>query len=430
MNKKYLKYGWVVIVIAIFVWVLWPQEEEIIEPILPNVRVMEVKTSSNQEEMKFIGFIQPKDTYEATFNTLGTIENIYVSLGQRVKVGTVLASIDDQNARINVDNANQQYDVALSNQKQARALMDAEASNLVSERRMQQQRIDQAKQELETRQSAYKEASTAYDDAVLDYGETSTEAIEAATILTQKEIERDAAQLAYDNATSDDPATIAIAQSRYEASVAAYESATTQAIIAQNNVQAAQNQLQETKLISGIDGKVVVIVQSVGELATPLVPTVVIASNEMVAVFGLSQSSINLINTSMSATVTTSSQTIEGAIIDISFIPDQTSRTYEAKVNLGFVEDLNIGETAQVVVELGETDGVWLDLSLLFNDGEDFVYVVVDDRIVKRVVQRISIQNQLVLVHHLKEGDLVVIEGGQSLKVGTKVNVLRENIND
>jgi multidrug efflux pump subunit AcrA (membrane-fusion protein) len=426
MNKKYLKYSWVIVVVGLFVWILWPAEEEIIEPILPNVRVMEVTTSSNQEDMKFVGFIQPKDVYEATFGTIGTIENIYVSLGQSVKVGTVLASLNDQNARLNVDNANQQYDIALSNQKQARALMQAEAANLENERQLQSQRVEQAKETLDASQIAYEQAQEAYNNAVEEHGETSSEAIEAQATLTQREIERNAAQAVFNNLTSEDPATLSIALSRYEASVAAYQSATTQASIALNNVQVAQNQLEDTRLKSGIDGKVVAIIQSVGELATPLIPTVVIASDELVAVFGLSQSNINLVNKSMPATVTSGTQTLEGTISNISFIPDETSRTYEARVEVGAVADVNIGETVQIMINLGETDGVWLDLSLLLNDGEDYVYVVVDDRIVKRVVKRGSIQNQLVLVYNLNEGDLVVVEGGQSLKVGTKVNVIRE----
>ena len=426
MNKKYLKYSWIVVVVGLFVWILWPTEEEAIEPILPNVRVMEVTTSSNQEAMKFVGFIQPKDVYEATFGTIGTIENIYVTLGQSVKVGTTLASINDQNARLNIDNANQQYDSALSNQNQARALMQAEAANLENEWQLQSQRIEQANQTLNASQKAYQEAEEAYNNAVEEHGETSSEAIEAQVVVTQREIERDAAQAVVDNLTSDEPATLAIALSRYEASVAAYESSTTQVAIALNNVQVAQNQLEDTKLKSGIDGKVVAIVQSVGELATPLVPTVVIASDELVAVFGLSQSNVNLVKTNMQATVTSGSQELEGKISDISFIPDETSRTYEARVELGEVANVNIGETVQIMINLGETDGVWLDLSLLLNDGEDYVFVVVDDRIVKRVVQRGSLQNQLVLVYNLNEGDLIVIEGGQSLKVGTKVNVIRE----
>jgi multidrug efflux pump subunit AcrA (membrane-fusion protein) len=430
MSKKYLKYSWIIVVIGLFVWILWPTEEEAIEPILPNVRVMEVTTSSNQEDMKFVGFIQPEDVYEATFGTVGTIENIYVTLGQSVRVGTVLASINDQNARLNIDNANQQYDSALSNQKQARALMQAEAANLENERQLQSQRIEQAKQTLDASQQAYEQAQEAYNDAVENHGETSSEAIEAQAIVAQREIERDAAQAVLNNLTSEEPATLAIALSRYEASVAAYESTTTQAAIALNNVQIAQNQLEDTKLKSGVDGKVVAIIQSVGELATPLVPTIVIASNELVAVFGLSQSNVNLVKTNMPATVTSGAQELEGSISNISFIPDETSRTYEARVDIGVVADVNIGETVQIMINLGETDGVWLDLSLLLNDGEDYVYVVVDNRIVKRVVQRGSIQNQLVLVYNLNEGDLVVIEGGQSLKVGTKVNVIRETNHD
>ncbi len=424
MIKKYIKYSWIFLVVILVIVMLWPKQEAIIDPIIPNVKVMDVSISLNQEQMKFVGFIQPKETNEATFATIGTIRNIYVNVGQTVSKGTLLANIDDQNARINYENASSTYNVALSNQNQARATMEAEAANLRNEQNQHQKRIDEAQAEVNAKQKEYDTAVEALNQAIKEHGEDSPQAAEARTVSLQKEIELNAAKLTLEDASSQEPASLIIAQSRYEASVSAYEASTIQTSIAQNNMRAAQNQLEETKLYSNISGKVVAVVQSVGELATPLIPTVVIASNEMVAVFGLSQGNVNQVRTGMEAIVSSETRSIDGVVDTISFIPDVTSRTYEATVNLGYGDNLNIGETVQVMIQLGETDGIWIDLSLLKNDGEDYVFVVIGDRIQRRVVKRGGIQNNLVLVYGLEEGDLVVIEGSRSLKVGMKVRVI------
>src|SRR5690554_4263371 len=420
----------ILLIIISFVYlILNPKQEEKIAEVLPNVRVMEIATSSNQEQMKFVGFIQPKQTYQGTFSTVGTINEVAVVNGQIVKKGTLLATIEDENAQTNLNNAQQSYNSALSNQKQAKSLMDAEATNLQSEKDNYQARIDQAQNDIEKLEVQKTEALEELEKAKEEFGETSLEAIEAEAKVNQLTVQIEANKELLNDLNSEQPASISIAQSRYEAAVSAYEASTNQTVIAQNGVKAAQQQIEQTKLLSQIDGTVVAVLQQEGDLATPIMPSVVVASNEKVAVFGLSQSNVNLVVENMVAQVISETDEFEGFVSDVSFLPDETSRTYEAKVDVGFKEDLNIGETVEIIVELQETEGIWIDLNLLKNDGQDYVYVIQANRINKRIVERLSMQKNLGLVKNLQKGDLVVVEGYRNLKVGDEVNVVGE-IND
>lgn len=416
--------GVILALVALLIW--FPRKPQETPIILPNVKVLEIETSLNQEEMKFVGFIQPKDIQQATFGSLGTIEKVYVSEGQYVKKGTLLMSINDDNAQLSLTNANESYKVALSNRDQAKALMDAEDLNYKNEKENYEKDLASQRQRVKALQDEYEVAKAKLEQAKTDHGENSPEAISAQWELNEVTTRLEAARLVLTNLEAEEPASIAIAEARYKAAAAAYETATTQTTIAQNGVKAAQEQVNQTKLVAGIDGDVVAILQKVGDLAIPLMPSVIVASQNKVAVFGLSQSTVNNVKKDMPAKVNTESESLIGSISDISALPDETSRTYEARVDIGFNEDLNIGETVEVVVELQETEGVWIDLNILKNDGQDYVYIVQNHRIFKRVVERIAMRNNLVLIKNVQKGDLIVIEGFNNVKVGDQVNIIED----
>lgn len=427
MKKKLINILIVLVVVAGLVYLLIPKKQPKIEAIIPNVKVMEVNRSSNQEQMKFVGFIQPKETYQGTFATIGTIDQVNVTTGQQVKKGTVLMSINDESARINLINAQESYDGAMSNQKQAKALMEAEAKNVTNEEKLRNEQIEAAKNEVVALDQAIVDKEAEIASLESDPEDQSEAIITATAQLASLQAQKEAAEIVLTNLEGENPASLQIATSRYDAAVAAHDASTAQTKIAYNNVKSAQDMLGETRLVSQINGTVVAVVQNVGDLATPLIPSVVVASYDKVAVFGLSQSNVNLVEVDMEATITAQEKELDGKVSEISLVPDTTSRTYEAKVDVGSQDELNLGETVQIVIDIKETEGIWLNINLLSNNGEDFVYVVAGGRINRRIVEKLGMQNDMVLLKNLQAGDLVVVEGFKSLKIGDKVNILRDD---
>lgn len=430
MNNKrnqWIVLGVVAIIIALVAaMLLFPRKPIETPATIQNVKVLEIETSLNQEEMKFVGFIQPKNIQQATFGTLGTIEKVYVSEGQYVKKGTLLMSVNDENAQLSLNNAKESYKVAQSNQKQAKSLMDAEQLNLKNEEASYQKDLSNQRTKVTQLENDLEVAETKLIEAEAEFGEDSAEARDARRDILDLQIRLETAQQMLTNLESEEPASIAIAEARYEAAVAAYETTTTQTSIASNGVKAAQDQVDQTKLYAAIDGDVVALLQNVGDLALPLMPSVIVASQDKVAVFGLSQSTVNQVAKETSAKVNTEHESIAGTVSDVSILPDETSRTYEARVDIGFQTNLNIGETVEVVVELQEIEGVWIDLNILKNDGQDYVYIVKDSRVCKRVVERVAMRNNLVLIKNVQKGDLIVTEGFKNLKVGDQVNIIED----
>ncbi len=428
--KKYrqaIVMGILALSILFFIVLNNTSKEEEISEILPNVKIMEISTSVNQEQSEFVGFIQPKETYQGTFSISGIITNVFVVSGQHVKRGTVLMSVSDKDAQKHLVNAQQGYNDALINQEQAELLMNGEAMNVQREININQNRIEQTKKDVQLLEKQLQSAIAELENVTAKFGETSSQAIAAEEDVTQLSLQVESTKGALSYQESEELESISIANYRLESAISNYEASTIKAFIALNNVNLAQQQVEQTKLVSQIDGYVTMIFQEEKDLATPLMPSVVVASHEKVAVITLSQSNVNRISVKSVAQIITESVELEGLVSEISYIPDKTSRTYEANVDVGLKEELTIGEEVQVIVELEETVGTWIDISLLKNDGQDYVYVISANKINKRMVERLDLRNNLVLVNNLDKGDLIVVEGYRNLRVGDKVNVVGES---
>ena len=414
------------IITGITIAVLFSVQEEpaIIDEKVTQVNVLRISETANDEFSKYIGVIQPKTLQQATFATIGTIEKVYVKEGQDVKKGALLATIDSQQAQIQVRNAQENLKAADSQRKQAAANMKAEEQDYLNKKETAEEDLEALKQDYLAKQVLADEAYNQYQSDLAEFGEGSEEANASLADYTMKNTEANAARAEYDASVANGtPVEVEIAYSRYQAAKASYDAANSQYTIAQNNLTYANNNLESTRLYASMDGFIVKVVSNSGELATPLAPVVVVSSYQMSAVIGISQTMINTIKTGQKAEITVNQVSYFGEVYEISRIPDSTSRTYQAYISIDDYTQVNIGETAGVSIDLGERKGIWLKLNIIQNDGEDFVYIVVEDRIVKRKVSLTTINNQMVLTTGLSFGDLVVIEGGRLVRPGVKVKI-------
>jgi RND family efflux transporter MFP subunit len=400
------------------------KEPPIIDEKVSQVKVLRIRETVNDEFVKYIGVIQPKAVQQATFSTIGTIDRVYVKESQNVKKGDLLASIDSAQAQIQVRNAQENLKAADSSRRQAAANMKAEEQDYLDKKDKADESLEALKQDYLSKQLIADQAYQQYQSDLAEFGEGSAQANASFIDYTSKNASAIAAKAEYDASVANGtPVEVNIAFSRYQAAKASYDAANSQYTIAQNNLTYANNNLESTRLYSSMDGFVIKVVSSSGELATPLAPVVVISSFQMSAVIGISQTMINTIQTGQNAEITVNQATYFGKVYEIARIPDSTSRTYQAYVSIDDYTQVNIGETAGVSIDLGKRSGIWLMLNTIQNDGEDYVYIVVDQRIVKRKINLSTINNQMVLTTGLIPGDLVVIEGGRLVRPGVKVKI-------
>jgi hypothetical protein len=60
----------------------------------------------------------------------------------------------------------------------------------------------------------------------------------------------------------------------------------------------------------------------------------------------------------------------------------------------------------------------------VLNDGEDFVYVVENERVLRKNIKIISIFENKILTEGLSVNDEIIIKGLDSIRVGYKVTVV------
>lgn len=402
-------------------------ETEVVEAKKLSVKVMVINTRTNQETMNFIGIIQPKDLNQATFTSVGTIQEIYVKEGDVVKKDQALAKIDSEQAEISLDNANESLRLAKAQQSEAEAdlrVAEAEYDAVIKDREAQDVVIEEKRVLAETKRAEADQAQIDYDQAVSDYGEDSAEAADALEILTSANAEAVQAETDYRlERDVEFSSEIEIAQARKDGANANLEAAKAQVTISQNNVDAANENIDANILRSSINGTVVKLVSKVGDIGSPLAPTVIVASHEMVVHIGVSQGSVNDIKANQKTFITIDEDEYDGSVLDVAKLPDANSRTYLTRIQFKNSSQLNIGETASVAIDVGLREGVWLNLSTILNDGEDYVYIIQNNRVTKRKITILSINNNQVLVSGLNVNDQLVIEGGRFLSVGSEVNI-------
>lgn len=414
-----------------------------------QVSVMEAGETGSDVSLVYSGIIQPEVIEQATFASIGTVKEIYVKQGQSVRAGMPLAMLDDTEARRQLDNSGNTLRTAENTLKSAKKQRDnayedyLEActakseketlDNAVKRRDEQQQRVDSLKAELDELggDSSESEGGTGSVSRPItgvvstDYWYKQQQLVAAQETLETYNQSVNAAQEAYDKKVEEgaESSEAKAQKERLDTAEDALVNAQSAYDSALNNQMSAQEAVDDCTLLAQNDGYVITVEAAVGGVATPIIPAVVLGSNRMVASFGVSQSDIMDLAGGMAATVTVDGNVCSGRIKDIALMPDETSRTYAVNVTLeGTRDDWRLGELAMVEIHIGERRGIWLPLSVILNDGEDYVYVVVDGRAKRKYITIEEIQNDMVMVTGTDVGDKIICEGMKLIRTGSAVS--------
>lgn len=214
-------------------------------------------------------------------------------------------------------------------------------------------------------------------------------------------------------------------KSQLDTATYAHDSASSSYESAKTNYEAATEAVEKCVYKAKEDGFIVKIVGVEGGIATPLAPILVVGSFDMVAQFGVSQTDVRDLVPNLSAEVIVNGETYAGTVKDVAVMPDETTRTYITNVSVkNAPRDLYLGEIATVNIALGERNGVWLPLSVVLNDGQDYVYTVEENRATRKNIKIVDVNNDLVRVTGLEDGGRVISLGMKTVKSGNLVSVV------
>lgn len=382
------------------------------------VKVTQISERGGEQVLYYIGTVQPEETQQASYAGISEVTAVYVGAGDSVQKGTALAAVDPGNTETSVRNAKTTLDQAKSAQVEAQQNYD----NAVA----QQTRYNELVAIKQARDDAYAENAAAQADTTLSQSEKDAKLKAYQDAQTDYDAVADELndyeQVALSNGYPDASAYYA---SRVRVTAASLDEANSTLSTAQQNYDDAVKELDKCTVYSELNGYIIGIYTDVGEVATPLNPIVVVGTDASVAVVGVSAGDIRSVAVGQACEITVNGTLHTGKVTKISAVPDTDSRTYDVTVSLPKSESRYlIGDIAAVSINVGEKYGVWLPINVIMNDGEDYVYVVENDRAMKKYIKITDISNDYVCVTGLESGGAVVTDGMKYLKSGVLVTVV------
>jgi RND family efflux transporter MFP subunit len=186
-----------------------------------------------------------------------------------------------------------------------------------------------------------------------------------------------------------------------------------------------QRRVDDTVLKADMDGIVVDILNEEGELVSQGYPLIIGRSKKTKVTCGITAKEREYLSHDQKVIVTVNNEDYMGRIESIGLTPDEQTRTYPLDISVE--ETLTIGQNAKIKIPIKSTEGIWLNITTILNDGIDYVYIIEDNRAVRKEITLGSINGEEVLVNGLSQGDQLVIKGQSTLSEGQLVEIKGED---
>jgi len=337
-----------------------PQVKEVIEK---RVQVLEVSEKSYEDYESYVGHVESTGNLKSSFEVDGKLNAIYVAVGDSVKAGDLIASVDTEGLQYALD--------------AARAELAAARSQL-----------NKAEESLEFTEDLYNKTKELYKNGV------------------SSKNEYDQVKLNYDVTISE---------------VSSARQLVNQAI---TGVEVKEYMLSNSDLYADKDGVVVDVLYEVGELIPTGYPVIVLRDQMPIVSFGVSADDLAYVALDDVLSFEFNNKTYEGQVVHIEQIPDRQTQTY--KVEMSMKTSLPLGGIVDITLPTNKIKGYKIPLGAIRSDGEDYVFIVNDTYAERINIKVLSIYNQEVIVEGLSGHVELIVEGILGLAAGDLIMVVEE----
>lgn len=420
------------------------------------VEVREVKQTNQESSLSFIGVVDYKEKTSYCFKSTDRLEAIYVEEGQSVKKGDMLAKLNTSDLDLTLKALQEQANSAKAGMDSSLAqLKTAENSVAIANENYKSsgsqytkalngatnESLSRASADMELAESAYNLAKETYENTkiLFNAGSVAKSQFDQAGISLQeaetKYLKAQETLKELENGTRQEDLEVAksgkeIAKIQYENSLITKEQANGGYNSAKAQYQATLVQIERQKILledaiiyANNDGVVLSKRYNVSEIVQTGSPVVIIRDNNMIIKTGVTAADLNSIKIGNSAKMKIGESEIDGTVTDISDAIDLDTRAYKVEIqpNTDRTDILKIGEIVNVDINIGRRSGIWVPLSAVRSDGEDYLYVVNGDRATKKNVTVKESYNGLLSVDGLSLGDKIIVKGSANVTEGTKI---------
>ncbi|MCG8378011.1 MAG: efflux RND transporter periplasmic adaptor subunit [Proteobacteria bacterium] len=365
-----------VIIIALLFWTRPDTYAELRELPPPTVNIDRVNLIDIQPVTQVTGKLQPTRKASLHFQVSGQINERLVEAGQYVKANSVLLRIEDGDFIDVVEESR-----ALLKTEQNAIDRDSKLLELMAkERQLQEQEVQRLKR---LGQESLSSKSN-YDQALQG--------------LYRQQAE----------------------EARLKHSV---DSARSRLMIEQAKLNKAERNLKRTRLLAPFDGTVNIIHVELGDYVSPGEPALeIVQINKLDLNLEVTGSTASELNLGQKIQVDTNNDQREGEIIALAVDPDPQTNTHSLKIRIPS-ENLFAGQLAVAHLPGQYYKGVNVVpiSAILYEDGQSFVFELVDDHVVRKQITLIERYNDLHIIEGVEPGSTIVSRDVSSLADGQTV---------
>lgn len=417
------------------------------EPVAVSVEVSQVTQGSINDEAGIIANLAANETVQVSPKVSGKIQSINLKIGQQVKQGDVLFTLDPKDTQDSIRQSEESYQVALANLKQAESGYQQSVQQAKSA-------VDQAKSGLTQQKSAIGQAQNGVADAESALRDAQnaaqrTQQLHAAGAVSQSELEQAQtglrqAQSALNNAQialSNAQTSLESAQTSYDNAQKSYQLAQQRAGIEVARASAnqskaaldtARSQLADLTVKTPISGSIAAVNGTTGQMVGQSAVVTIANTNPIVAKANLSESDIQKLSLGSPVTVGVAAlnERIEAKVTAISSVMDNDLRAYPAEISIpNNGGALKAGMIANIYFKSEGEQGLLVPQSAIVEQsGQKYVFII-EGTVAKRVEIKPAAESstQVQVSEGLTAGQQIVTKGSSMLTDGATVNIVNSN---
>ncbi|WP_070000255.1 efflux RND transporter periplasmic adaptor subunit [Cellulosilyticum sp. I15G10I2] len=364
------------------------------------VTVRSAKKASIINSDTFSSRTQAATEIAVTAEMAGTVEKVYVTLGQKVQKGDKLLSIKAVDANKSVDQARAALEIAKA------AYTNALGGSVDNQ-------LNQLENGLKLAEIGYEEAKRNYDMYKQLYesdgiSEDQFKKIELAFVQAEQQLNN--AKKAYETSKNQTiPESQAMAKKQLEQAEVSYK-------IASSN-------LDKLTLTAPANGIITTVNFNDNEMISQSMPAFIISDlNALEVDLQVTEMDMNKFKTGDTVSVNVSDKILSGVVKDVSLVTDSRSSLYIVKISIDNTShQLPAGMAIDIRLTTEKTENaVTIPKKAVFEeDDQKYIYICTDDKAVKTPVETgLSDAYSVEIIQGIKEGDRVVIGNISLIKDG------------
>ncbi|MFT9497479.1 efflux RND transporter periplasmic adaptor subunit [Anaerosolibacter sp.] len=390
---------WMIVILIMATGCSNGNKDKELAPKAKPVKVLSINEEIRPVVLDYTGIIGSSSLKKLAFKSGGRIEKVLVKEGEQIKANQPLIQLEAQDLQYSLEASQGQLEAA-------KAQYDKAVNGAVAED------IKQAEASVEKAGAAYNFTIDQYEKmqklheagaiSKNDFDKAKLELdLREADLNTAKEMEKKikAGARAEDKAAAEGQLEQAAADYKYKVSL-----------------------VEDAVIKANSDGYVVDVLYEEGEMVGSGYPVIVVRDEEKILKVGLTSKDLNAVHIGMKAKVLINNEVIMGEVTNIGQTPDEKMLTYPIEIALS-QNSWPMGSVGKVELTISEKRGIWIPISAILSNGEDYVFVMKDGKAQQKQIKLTEVQNNYVRIEGLNPNEKLIVEGMKKLKDQESVSV-------